>query len=398
MFGGISSAVPPMDHKAADSHTSKLEAALDKYTLEVGKGNFKAAKKFWGEACSSAEALKSNEDLLSEAQKMILEGYEQLSESAGATVDRLQLLAEARDHVAKCQDPLSKLRSQLDKPEDQQDGPLMQRLWGLLLERATPLRSNSAYRQCPEVEQLLWEVEALEETICPQAEAAILHRDMQDALGQCTRVLRDLERARGRRQGQQVLALWTKLKIATECLLGPKAEQFNRYPQVKEFMRHYDVLAGSVEAEAKEMIHEEEARDILDKVQRPLAHAFVFLDKGDRAAAEARKREVAEAARPLLEDPFGYYCAFPQVEVFRVEYERLMGAEVRQRTAGDDAPKVWVRREQWDPDGSNCSICGKEFTFVRRRHHCRVCGCVACDKCCPRPALTNSNRICVRCG
>ena len=37
------------------------------------------------------------------------------------------------------------------------------------------------------------------------------------------------------------------------------------------------------------------------------------------------------------------------------------------------------------PDGKCCSICKGAWSFVpmRRPHHCRVCGCAACDKCAP---------------
>eukprot|EP00667_Euglena_gracilis_P011160 EG_transcript_11399 len=386
-----------MDQKAVTSSASRLEVAVAQYPAEVEKGNCKAAKKLWAEACASAKLLRNSEPILSEAQKATLQEYERLSVDAGATLDRLQLFTEARDHVAKCRDPLAKLRAQLEKPKEQQDGPAMQKGWALLADRVAALQANAAYRQCPEADQLLQEVGTLEDIVPAQAEAAIRYREMQDALARCHRVLRDLERARGRRQGQQVLAAWTSLKIATECLIGPKAELYVRYPQVQEFLQQYDALAKGVEKEAKEMIHEEEAREILEKVQRPMAHAFVFLAKGDAAAAEARKREVAEAARPLLEDPFQYYRTFPEVVTFKADYERLMQSKVQERTPDGDAPKVWIRREQWEPDSTHCSVCRKEFTFVRRRHHCRVCGCVACDKCCPRLALTNTNRVCVRC-
>ena len=49
------------------------------------------------------------------------------------------------------------------------------------------------------------------------------------------------------------------------------------------------------------------------QVQRPLAHAFVMVEKGDKAAAQAKKQEVYEIARLLIEDPFGYYANFDQV-------------------------------------------------------------------------------------
>eukprot|EP00756_Hemistasia_phaeocysticola_P022020 Hpha_TRINITY_DN15806_c1_g6::TRINITY_DN15806_c1_g6_i1::g.188277::m.188277 len=44
-------------------------------------------------------------------------------------------------------------------------------------------------------------------------------------------------------------------------------------------------------------------------------------------------------------------------------------------------------REHWQPDGEAtcCNYCQQEFSFTRRRHHCRACGLVFCRTCCPRP-------------
>jgi hypothetical protein len=38
---------------------------------------------------------------------------------------------------------------------------------------------------------------------------------------------------------------------------------------------------------------------------------------------------------------------------------------------------VWVPDEKMKA----CTICGKEFSFIVRRHHCRVCGALTCDAC-----------------
>ncbi len=39
----------------------------------------------------------------------------------------------------------------------------------------------------------------------------------------------------------------------------------------------------------------------------------------------------------------------------------------------------------WANDNSrtNCSICNSNFTFIKRRHHCRCCGRLVCGKCSP---------------
>jgi len=42
--------------------------------------------------------------------------------------------------------------------------------------------------------------------------------------------------------------------------------------------------------------------------------------------------------------------------------------------------------KNWQPDDSSsaCTTCGEEFTtWMRRRHHCRACGCLVCADCSP---------------
>jgi len=56
-----------------------------------------------------------------------------------------------------------------------------------------------------------------------------------------------------------------------------------------------------------------------------------------------------------------------------------------------------INETKWHPDAKHpvCEICGTNFTFTRRRHHCRFCGKVVCDACSPR--TLDSNRICKDC-
>ena len=39
---------------------------------------------------------------------------------------------------------------------------------------------------------------------------------------------------------------------------------------------------------------------------------------------------------------------------------------------------------EWEPDEKfqKCHDCGRKFTFLLRRHHCRCCGKVFCEACC----------------
>eukprot|EP00756_Hemistasia_phaeocysticola_P057344 Hpha_TRINITY_DN33967_c0_g1::TRINITY_DN33967_c0_g1_i1::g.69322::m.69322 len=63
---------------------------------------------------------------------------------------------------------------------------------------------------------------------------------------------------------------------------------------------------------------------------------------------------------------------------------------------GLSATGKWVS----DSEAPNCSRCGLEFTTFRRRHHCRRCGGVFCDSCCPKRDTSGEGekqRICDKC-
>lgn len=51
-------------------------------------------------------------------------------------------------------------------------------------------------------------------------------------------------------------------------------------------------------------------------------------------------------------------------------------AMARANDATKAAP-VWVQ----DKQANECPYCHAEFTFINRRHHCRQCGKVVCNKC-----------------
>merc|ERR1712130_942873 len=61
------------------------------------------------------------------------------------------------------------------------------------------------------------------------------------------------------------------------------------------------------------------------------------------------------------------------------------------------------RLPRWVPDESimNCTDCQIEFTFLNRRHHCRLCGQIFCDACSnPKVGISGFPapvRVCVQC-
>jgi hypothetical protein len=71
-----------------------------------------------------------------------------------------------------------------------------------------------------------------------------------------------------------------------------------------------------------------------------------------------------------------------------------------------DRDVVIPRQAIWMPDEATdtCLKCTTQFTFLRRRHHCRVCGLVVCAECAPRTRHgshghdSSYKRVCMDCA
>jgi hypothetical protein len=68
-------------------------------------------------------------------------------------------------------------------------------------------------------------------------------------------------------------------------------------------------------------------------------------------------------------------------------------------TLGQAAP-LWVQ----DSNRSECFLCHQTFGMLKRKHHCRKCGNVVCDKCSPHRLVlanihkTQKQRVCNSCS
>ncbi|XP_067213787.1 zinc finger FYVE domain-containing protein 16 isoform X4 [Linepithema humile] len=71
-----------------------------------------------------------------------------------------------------------------------------------------------------------------------------------------------------------------------------------------------------------------------------------------------------------------------------IEYNTVLGKQ----------PPFWVP----DSDAPSCMLCDVKFTVLKRRHHCRACGKVLCNKCCNMKFRLEyqgniDSRVCVSC-
>jgi hypothetical protein len=99
----------------------------------------------------------------------------------------------------------------------------------------------------------------------------------------------------------------------------------------------------------------------------------------------------------------------PMSGVFVVEPLPPAAAPIALRAFDAEETETFVRkarmasREPWKADALECFLCGDEFDFGTRHHHCRRCGESVCDPCSPsREPLTlyayaEPVRVCVAC-
>lgn len=63
-----------------------------------------------------------------------------------------------------------------------------------------------------------------------------------------------------------------------------------------------------------------------------------------------------------------------------------------------------AKRPKWGADTDNCELCVRQFTFWRRRHHCRNCGHCVCGICSrdlamlPHLGYVRPERVCADCA
>eukprot|EP00966_Prymnesium_polylepis_P235412 5444669-Prymnesium_polylepis.1 len=61
------------------------------------------------------------------------------------------------------------------------------------------------------------------------------------------------------------------------------------------------------------------------------------------------------------------------------------------RAGAQHTPALRLHREQWAADRNypQCHLCKSKFNMWNRRHHCRICGLVFCERCSPHSVSTS---------
>jgi hypothetical protein len=84
-----------------------------------------------------------------------------------------------------------------------------------------------------------------------------------------------------------------------------------------------------------------------------------------------------------------------QSAISALESARSGGSGISQAFEPMEPERETVRTFKWEPDSeaNECRRCNKRFGLLNRRHHCRRCGLVVCDKCSTARTFLPANQI-----
>ena len=139
-----------------------------------------------------------------------------------------------------------------------------------------------------------------------------------------------------------------------------------------------------------------------EKKQRDeiLNHIKETREAGEKAIAAERERvESARKEHELVLVKIAEQHAQLKSQLSKEQREREVVLQNQARLSSALAKEKAKASEKynWTPDqlASDCRVCSKAFTWIRRKHHCRSCGSVICSDC---SMYRNNTRICTDCG
>ena len=204
---------------------------------------------------------------------------------------------------------------------------------------------------------------------------------------------------------KQIVGMPPDLKLVSEeerslVLRAPLLKQCKRRPKPYTFLLFSDLLiyGGALGGERLRYHRHLE-----------LAYADVREREGGCTDRHPILREWADGAHAFLFE--GKHKSFvvytksaAQAQEWMSELSDAIGAT---RALHNIRSSDVTRAAAWQPDKSqNCcsiAVCGKKFTMMTRRHHCRMCGRLVCDECSKHRSVlvhihaTKKQRICNIC-
>ncbi|XP_073757167.1 FYVE and coiled-coil domain-containing protein 1 isoform X4 [Callorhinus ursinus] len=185
-----------------------------------------------------------------------------------------------------------------------------------------------------------------------------------------------------------------QLQAAEEAVERLKAAQADLGEQLRGTSRR---LSESQAAMQKKDEEGAALRNSLDRTQKELEKAMAKIQEYyNRLCQEVTNREKND--QKMLADLDDLTRTKQYLEERLIELLRDKDALWQKSDALEFQQKLSAE-ERWlgDPEASHCQDCKREFSWMVRRHHCRVCGRIFCYYCCNNYVLTKRSGKKERC-
>jgi hypothetical protein len=206
-----------------------------------------------------------------------------------------------------------------------------------------------------------------------------------EQLQKCERALLEKSRELVEARAQLAAALEQNIRngAAIESLIRMFTSSIKSDPRSVDCEIQTDLRGVDLEAWRRRMLEKR-----MKRKQHVEEKATAALAKAAAVCAAENEPEVSTRDSPLESET-------EEEEVSGVAYIVVNGPERLEK----DESLQQMTRERWVDDKQVlfCHGCQAKFSVVRRKHHCRRCGNVYCNKCSPKSPMHSGARICVRC-
>ncbi|GAB1294871.1 FYVE and coiled-coil domain-containing protein 1 [Apodemus speciosus] len=273
-----------------------------------------------------------------------------------------------------------------------------------------------------QVTQLQQEKESLQEKVKAAEEAASSFSGLQAQLAQAEQLSQSLQEAAHQEQdalkfqlSAEIMDYQNRLKTASEeCgrLRAQLEEQGQQLQMTKEAVQELEITKAAVEeklnctsshlAECQAtLLHKDEEstmlRTSLERTQKELEKATSkFQEYYNKLCQEVTNRERND--QKMLADLDDLNRTKKYLEERLIELLRDKDALWQKSDALEFQQKLSAEEKcLGDVEANHCHDCKREFSWIVRRHHCRICGRIFCYYCCNNYVVTKPSGKKERC-
>ncbi|XP_052042815.1 FYVE and coiled-coil domain-containing protein 1 [Apodemus sylvaticus] len=331
--------------------------------------------------------------------------------------------AELQDQLHRANTDTAELGIQvcaLTAEKDRMEGALASLAQELQDSKAAALQERKGLEL--QVMQLQQEKESLQEKVKAAEEAASSSSGLQAQLAQAEQLAQSLQEAAHQEQdalkfqlSAEIMDYQNRLKTANEecgSLRAQLEEQGQQLQMTKEAVQELEITKAAMEeklnctsshlAECQAtLLHKDEEstmlRTSLERTQKELEKATSkFQEYYNKLCQEVTNRERND--QKMLADLDDLNRTKKYLEERLIELLRDKDALWQKSDALEFQQKLSAEEKcLGDMEANHCHDCKREFSWIVRRHHCRICGRIFCYYCCNNYVVTKPSGKKERC-